>query len=341
MSARCKLLTIVVALAALIVPLVASAAPGAEPGDPELLAALEGGAGSGSAVGPGGALYVPQPAEGEIWRVDPSSGETTLYASGLPRRFSQLPFGGVMDVAFIGSTAYALVSVVGSAFPDDLFACNPQTVGIYRVDEPTSSTIVADIGTFACDNPPSGFPFVVPTGVQYALEPYRSGFLVTDGHHNRVLRVTLDGTITQLIGFGDVVPTGLAVSGNTIYLAEAGPVPHLPQNGRIVSFEPGSSTASEVASGAPLLVDVEMGRGRTLFALSQGHFSCDDPACAGAPADPDTGFLVRATANGTFTSLAEELNQPTSLELIGNTAYVVTLGGEIWKIADVSGPPYG
>ena len=341
MSARCKLLTIVVALAALIVPLVASAAPGAEPGDPELLAALEGGAGSGSAVGPGGALYVPQPAEGEIWRVDPSSGETTLYASGLPRRFSQLPFGGVMDVAFIGSTAYALVSVVGSAFPDDLFACNPQTVGIYRVDEPTSSTIVADIGTFACDNPPSGFPFVVPTGVQYALEPYRSGFLVTDGHHNRVLRVTLDGTITQLIGFGDVVPTGLAVSGNTIYLAEAGPVPHLPQNGKIVSFEPGSSTASEVASGAPLLVDVEMGRGRTLFALSQGHFSCDDPACAGAPADPDTGFLVRATANGTFTSLAEELNQPTALELIGNTAYVVTLGGEIWKIADVSGPPYG
>ena len=31
--------------------------------------------------------------------------------------------------------------------------------------------------------------FFVPTGVQYALEPYRGGFLVTDGHHNRVLRV--------------------------------------------------------------------------------------------------------------------------------------------------------
>ena len=83
----------------------------------------------------------------------------TLYASGLPRRFSQLPFGGVMDVAFIGSTAYALVSVVGSVFPDDLVACHPQTVGIYRVDGPTSSTVVADIGTFACENPPSGFPF--------------------------------------------------------------------------------------------------------------------------------------------------------------------------------------
>ena len=170
MSTRRRLLVAGVALVAMIVPLAASAAPPAgEPGNPELLAALPGGAGSGSAVGPGGSLYVTQPATGEIWRVDPESGEKTLYASGLPQRFSQLPFGGVMDVAFIGSTAYALVSVVGSVFPDDLFTCHPQTVGIYRVNGPTSSTVVADIGMFACENPPSGFPFVVPMGVQYAL----------------------------------------------------------------------------------------------------------------------------------------------------------------------------
>src|SRR5688572_2427709 len=134
-----KLLVALLALAAMIVPLAASATPpAAEPGAPELLTTLAGAAGSGSAIGPGGALYVAQPATGEIWRVDPASGEKTLYASGLPRRFSQLPFGGVMDVAFIGTTAYALVSVVGSVFPDDLFACNPQTVGIYGVDGPTS-----------------------------------------------------------------------------------------------------------------------------------------------------------------------------------------------------------
>ena len=121
----------------MIVPLAASAAPPAgEPGNPELLATLPGGAGSGSAVGPGGSLYVTQPATGEIWRVDPESGEKALYASGLPRRFGELPFGGVMDVAFIGSAAYALVSVVGSVFPDDLFACHPRTVGIYRVNGP-------------------------------------------------------------------------------------------------------------------------------------------------------------------------------------------------------------
>jgi hypothetical protein len=342
MSTRRGFLVIAAVLAALTVALAASAAARtAGPGDPELLATLAGGAASGSAIGPGGALYVPQPAAGEIWRIDPESGEKTLYASGLPPRFSQLPFGGVMDVAFIGSTAYALVSVIGSQFPDDLFACNPNTVGIYRVDGPTSSTVVADIGTYSCEHPPSGFPFVVPTGVQYALQTYRGGFLVTDGHHNRVLRITLDGAITELIHFGDVVPTGLAVSGNTIYLAEAGPVPHLPASGKIVSFEPGSPTATEVAAGAPLLVDVERGRGQTLFALAQGHFSCTDPACAGTPADPDTGSLVRANRNGTFTTVAEGLDRPTSLEIADNTAYVVTLGGAVWKVEDVTGPPYG
>jgi hypothetical protein len=325
------------------VPLVASAAPPANhPGTPTLLASLPGGAASGSAIGPGGALYVPQPATGEIWRIDPRSGAETLYASGLPRRFGPLPFGGVMDVAFIGSNAYALVSVVGSTFPDDLFACHPNLVGIYRIDSATSSTVIADIGSFACANPPSGFPFVVPTGVQYALQPYHGGFLVTDGHHNRVYDVSLDGHVSVLIHFGDIVPTGLAATGDTIYMAEAGPVPHLPENGKIVSFKPGSSTVTEVASGAPLLVDVEWGRGNSLFGLAQGIFPCgSNPACAGSPASHDTGSLVQANSDGTFTTVATGLDQPSSLEIIGNTAYVVTLGGGIWTVDDITGPPYG
>jgi hypothetical protein len=44
--------------------------------------------------------------------------------------------------------------------------------GIYRINGPSSSTVVTDIGTFACDNPPSGFAFVVSTGVQYSGPNY-------------------------------------------------------------------------------------------------------------------------------------------------------------------------
>jgi hypothetical protein len=39
--------------------------------------------------------------------------------------------------------------------------------------------------------------------------------------------------------------------------------------------------------------------------------------------------------------LAEGLDRPTSLEIIQNTAYIVTLGGEIWTINNIAGPPFG
>jgi hypothetical protein len=86
----------------------------------------------------------------------------------------------------------------------------------------------------------------------------------------------------------------------------------------------------EVASGASLLVDVEFGRGQHLYALSQGHFAPGSPE--GAPAQPDTGALLKVNRGGTFNVIVDGLNQPTSLEFIGNTAYVVSLAGEIWRI---------
>jgi sugar lactone lactonase YvrE len=287
----------------------------------------------GSAVGPGGALFVTAPLTGSIWRVDPKTGAVTLFATGLPPRVPVLEFigSGVVDVAFIGGTAYALVTGVSADLGGD------DIVGIYRVDGPNSSTVVADIGAWSIANPPSS-PFVAPSGYQYAIEPFRGGFLVTDGHHNRVLRVTLDGEITELIAFGDVVPTGLAVLGNSIYLAQAGPIPHKPEDGKVVVLGPQSTIATTVTSGVRLAVDVEFGRGRTLFALSQGFW---DGPFEGTPAQPNTGALMRVNGDGTLTTVADGLDRPTSVEIINNTAYVVTLGGEIWKVDNIAGPPFG
>jgi sugar lactone lactonase YvrE len=284
--------------------------------------------GAGSTLGPDGALYVTEPTGGRIWRVDPTTGEVTRFAGGLPLPILETMVGGAMDVAFIGNTAYALVTLVGS----DLGGSD--LVGIYRVDGPHRFTVIADIGAYSMANPPSS-PFIVPTGVQYALQPYRGGFLVTDGHHNRVLGVTLDGEIAEVIAFDNIVPTGIELRRNKVYLAQAGPVPHLPEDGKIVSFTPQAAVATLVASGAPLLVDVEFGPAGRLYALSQGDFPVGNPE--GTPAAPDTGALVRTNRDGTFTSVVEGLNQPTSLEFIGDTAYVVTLNGSIWQIEDVPG----
>jgi hypothetical protein len=283
----------------------------------------------GSAIGPDGALYVAEGVPGRISRVDLKSGIVTTFASGLPKSLFGVGGGGVVDVAFIGKTAYALVTGVA---PD---LGGSDVNGIYRVDGPSSFTVVADITEFNYLNPPTHvFPIDALSGFQYALEPYRDGFLVTDGHLNRVLRVSLGGEITEVIAFDDIVPTGLTESGNKIYLALAGPVPHRPQDGKVVSFGPKKSTAKEIASGAPLLVDVEFGPGHRLYALSQGDFHVGDPP--GSPALPNTGSLVQANKDGTFSVISNGLNQPTSLEFVGNTAYIVSLAGEIWKIENVS-----
>jgi hypothetical protein len=122
-------------------------------------------------------------------------------------------------------------------------------------------------------------------------------------------------------------------------MAAAGPTPHLPEDGAILAFSTTSPDPVEVASGARLLVDVELGRGRDVFALSQGVFAVGDPA--GAPAMPNTGSLVEVGSDGTFSVIVAGLDQPTSLEIIGTTAFVVTLGGDIVRIDNVSAPPHG
>src|SRR5207244_3179372 len=281
----------------LAVGLVAASAapPSGGPTATRLVTGLQGA--MGSTIGPDGALYVTEGVAGRISRVDPQTGEKTTFASGLPQRLPiGLSVGGAIDVAFIDNIAYVLVTLVN----DPLFPSS-DVDGIYRVDGPHSLTVVADIGAFNLANQPSGFDIAVRTGLQYALQTYRGRFLVTDGHLNRVLQVTLDGEVTVLIQFDNIVPTGLAVRGNTVYMAEAGPVPHLPQDGKVVSFEPKSPTATVVASGAPLLVDVEFGPGNSLYALSQGIFPVGRPPAT--PALPNTGDILNDNGDGTFTDV--------------------------------------
>jgi hypothetical protein len=286
----------------------------------------------GSTVGPDGALYVTEGALGTISRVDPQTGEKTTFATGLPTAIPAIGIGGAIDVAFIDNIAYVLVTLVS----DPLFPSS-DVDGIYRVDGPDSFTVVADIGQFNLDNPPTiPFPYFIRTGLQYALQTYRGGFLVTDAHLNRVLRVALDGEISVFIAFDNIVPTGLEVRGNTVYMDEAGADPHVPQDGKVVSFGPRSPTATEVASGNPFLLDVEFDGGGRLYALSHGTV---DPLRDPSNAQPNTGALVKVNEDGTFTVITDGLDRPTSLEFIGNTAYFVTLTGQIWKIDGVSCRP--
>lgn len=295
------------------------------PGSGQVIASGIQGA-SGSTIGPDGALYVTESDTGSILRIDRRTGETSVFATGLPVRVA--PIGGPMDIVFRKGAAYVLVSLVGEFFGTD----DPS--GIYRIGKNGDISVLADLGAWAVANPPGDdFEWGITTGVHYAIDTYRDGFVVTDAHHNKLLYVDHKGEIEELLALGNVVPAGLETRGSRVLMSFTGPVPHLPEDGQIVSYRPHRDVLKVVASGAPLMVDVERGRGRTLFGLSQGDFAPGGPV--GAPAEPDTGELVKVKRNGDLKVVASGLDRPTSMEIVGCTAYVVGLGGDVVRLHHV------
>jgi len=294
---------------------------------------------TGSTIGPDGALYVTDGSAGKVLRIDRRSGRVTTYAKGLPKKAFPTDIGGPVDVVFVGRTAYVLVTLVsgeilgqgGGPFGDP----NDKN-GIYRLKRDGSFTLVADIGGWSVDHPPTP-AFFVNTGVQYAMERYHGGFLVTDGHHNRVLWVKRNGSIKEVATFGNVVPTGLEVTKHRAFITQAGPIPHRPEDGKVLALHRGSNP-TQVASGASMLIDVERGPHGKLYALSQGQW---DGVGEGSPAKPNTGRLVIVKRDGSLKPVVDRhgrelvLDRPTSMEFVGHTAYVVSVVGNVYKIANL------
>ena len=246
----------------------------------------------GGTIGPDGALYVPQGATGEITRIDVETGRMSTFAAGLPPFIGFIGIGGAFDVAFVGDTAYVLVSLVG---PEDFgppaaggFSTGAN--GVYRIDAPGTPTLIADLGAFSAANPPTeAFDYFLQGGVQYAMEAAGDGLLVTDGHHNRILHVGLDGSISVVKQYGNVVPSGLEVFRGKVLLAESGAITGAPGSyvaiGQVTAFDAGDPTDERlVAGGISMAVDVQSGPGNSLYALSQGEWDpALGPEAAGGP----------------------------------------------------------
>src|SRR5688572_3580940 len=289
---------------------------------------------TGSAIGPDGALYVTDGSVGEVLRIDRRNGRVSTYATGLPPKAFQGDLGGAMDVAFLGRRAYVLVSFVSGLILGEPFGNPNAKNGLYRIERDGTPTLVADIGQWSADHPPQP-AFVVDTGVQFAMQPYGNGFLVTDGHHNRVLWVSQHGSIHEVAAFENVVPTGLETIASLVFVTQIGPIPHTPENGKLLVAGPGWGPF-EVASGASMLIDVEWGARGRLYGLSQGQW---DGVGEGSRAQPDTGRLVVVGRHGQLTPVRDGrgqelvLDRPVSVEFVGNTAYVVSVTGDVYRVA--------
>lgn len=290
--------------------------------------------GSGSTIGPDGALYVTNGTAGTLVRVNPRNGSATVVGRGLPPQV--MGIGGAMDVAFVGRQAYVLVAAAGSDWAD-----TDAVMGIYRLNRNGTFSVFADLGAWSVAHPPADPDWFARQGVQYSLEVWRGGFVVTDAHLGRVIRVDSRGRISELVAFAstDSVPTGLEVADGKVYVTTAGPIPHLPSDSAIHVVRRDGSTkvvgkwAASYRGNRGLIIDVEQGRDHRLYGLLQGHWDLEPtPDNEGYPAAENTGEIVVVGKNGTFKTVVRGLNQPTSMELVGHVGYVVTVTGTILRI---------
>ena len=96
---------------------------------------------TGSTIGPDGALYVTDGTSGSVLRIDRRSGRVTTYATGLPPKALPGDIGGPVDVAFVGRTAYVLVTLVsGEITGMGPFGDPNDKNGIYRIERDGSFT---------------------------------------------------------------------------------------------------------------------------------------------------------------------------------------------------------
>jgi sugar lactone lactonase YvrE len=277
---------------------------------------------------------------GRISKIDPLTGVRTTVVDKLPSNSGFFGPVGPADVAFVGTQLYYVQTAGGAAFG---FPENP--TGIYRVNKNGTVTLFADIGAFN-DAHPVTFTLLAPGGNPFGMTVRNGDFYVSDGNFNRVLHITPDGKIDIISSFENVVPTGITgrTDGGPLYVAALGPGPWLPADGRVYQVGVPSGDITEIANGISSMIDVEIGPGGQLYALSFGDFGpgADDP-----PWMRGSAKLVRVdAATHTLTPIVTGFSLSTSLIFDDDTAYVTNYGvslpgapGEIWKIANVSSLP--
>jgi hypothetical protein len=241
-----------------------------------------------------------------ISRISPA-GVRSDFVTGLPSSQTSALIGsdtsGVADVAFIGNTAYALITGAGCSHG---VAGIPN--GIVRINPNGSRSQIADLSAFYKAHPvahPSPGDFE-PDGTPYSMVAVRGDLYVVEPNHGELDRVQTNGQITRVIDysatFGHVVPTTVAYHGN-FYIGNLGTLEDLGKHNQFIAQVNPAGQTKVVASGLQTVLGLVFDDQARMYILDMGGYV------------PGQGKVLRIDPSGRMTEIASGLDHPTAITL--------------------------
>jgi hypothetical protein len=303
----------------------------------------------GMKFGPDGALYV---AEGGMGGTSSSAGLCTQvvapigpYTGGNTGRISRLGLlgarstvvdglpsdqtssaqgslvSGVADVAFVGSTMYALIAGGGCSHG---LPSSPN--GVIQVNMSKGTwTQLADLSAFIASHPvanPSSDDFE-PDGTFYNLISLGNRLFTTEPNHGEIDEIDMNGTVRRVVDIseshGHIVPTALAYNRDQLYF------------GNLFLFPVEVGSSNVFTYGSDKRIHVMVPQLTTVVGIafdSQDRlYVLEMSAGAGGPG-PGQGMVLRVEYNGHLTTIASGLTFPTAMTFSpdGTTLYVTNMG---------------
>ena len=292
---RIALFLAAVVLVAMVLPSTAGAAHGKAP-EVSPLASFGSDLGSGSAIGPDGALYVTDGNAGSVLRIDRHTGRGDHLRHGVAdagdrdrRRHGRRVHRPAPPTSLVTLVSGDIVGRVPSATPATL---SGSTASSATAASPCSPTSARGRSTTrrrrrsssrrACSTRCSGTgagswsPTAITTGCCGSIGTARSA---------------------PSSRWPTSCRPGLERIGKRVLFTELGPVPHHRRTARSSSSIPGPERPESWPAGRAWSLDVERGPGGKLYALSQGQW---DGVEEGSPALPNTGRLVIVQRDGSL-----------------------------------------
>lgn len=286
-------------------------------GDGVLHVALAGSGGAGLLGPDEGGGYATTGISGIVARIE--QGRPVTVSDDLPSTtVSGKRTLGPASVAFVGDELFVLEDANAMAFRRD----SNRPDGVYRVAPDGTLDLIADTAVWSAANPAAFQPADYNAeGELMGMVTIGDALWVVESNIGQVLRISLDGAIERVADLSEnhPIPTSPAVSPTgSVYVGFLTPAPYGDGTSRVVEVMP-DGTVTEVWTGLTMVTAVATAPDGTLYAAEMATGNTSKPPYVA----PETGRIVRRTADGGLEEVATHVNYPVALAFGPDSALYV------------------